>query len=417
MTLLIISPDYASHLLPLATLGTAWRDAGERVVVATGPATASIVESFGFERVNLQLGKGSNPGTIRPEDQPKGEDDALRGFFDATRRGMVETLSFQAEARLSDLMWEPVRVAREVQAVVATVQPDTIIVDHLAFSARLALVAGKVKFADVVLGHPSALPIEGEVYGFPPAWPAAFSPSAAELAALRELCERVDASFTAEWNAALAELDPAATPSKSAFAEHGELLLLNYPEELSAPREGAIFLGSAVRTEAVDDEVEAWLASSSEPFFYVSFGSFLSVRADVLQRVADALASLGLRAAIATGESELTDVPEGWLVRGFLPQVRLLGQAAAAVTHGGNNSVTEAMTFGVPLVVLPFSTDQFAGAAAIEDHGFGVALAPNEATVEDLAAAVTEVLAIGALPIDLRSAPGAARAYSAVKTS
>ena len=89
MTLLIISPDYASHLLPLATLGTAWRDRGERVIVATGPATATIVESFGYERVNLQLGKGSNPGVIKAEDQPKGEDDALRGFFDATRRGMV----------------------------------------------------------------------------------------------------------------------------------------------------------------------------------------------------------------------------------------------------------------------------------------------------------------------------------------
>ena len=33
MTLLVISPDYASHLLPLATLASAWRDAGERVVV------------------------------------------------------------------------------------------------------------------------------------------------------------------------------------------------------------------------------------------------------------------------------------------------------------------------------------------------------------------------------------------------
>ena len=93
MTLLIISPDYASHLLPLATLGTAWRDAGERVVVATGPATAAIVESFGYERVNLQLGKGSNPGVIRAEEQQKGEDDALRGFFAATRLGMVETLT------------------------------------------------------------------------------------------------------------------------------------------------------------------------------------------------------------------------------------------------------------------------------------------------------------------------------------
>jgi zeaxanthin glucosyltransferase len=52
MTLLIISPDYASHLFPLATLGVSWHEAGERVVVATGPATASVVENFGFERVN-----------------------------------------------------------------------------------------------------------------------------------------------------------------------------------------------------------------------------------------------------------------------------------------------------------------------------------------------------------------------------
>ena len=70
MTLLIISPDYASHLLPLAALATAWRDAGERVVVATGPATASIVDEFGYSRINLQLGRGSNPGVIRAEDQP-----------------------------------------------------------------------------------------------------------------------------------------------------------------------------------------------------------------------------------------------------------------------------------------------------------------------------------------------------------
>jgi len=218
VTLLIISPDYASHLLPLATLGTAWRDAGERVVVATGPATASIVESFGFERVNLQLGKGSNPGVIRAEDQPRGEDDALRGFFDATRQGMIATLAFQAEARLSDLMWEPVRVAREVLAVVASVRPDSIIVDHLAFSARLALVAGGVAYADVVLGHPTALPVGDEVYGYPPEWPAAFSPSVDELAALRDLCVRVSESFTSEWNVALAELAPHLPPSRSAFA-------------------------------------------------------------------------------------------------------------------------------------------------------------------------------------------------------
>ena len=428
MTLLIISPDYASHLLPLATLGTAWRDAGHRVVVATGPATADIVESFGFERINLRLGKGSNPGVIRAEQQPTGEDDALRGFFDATRRGMVETLAFQAEARLSDLMWEPVRVAREVQAVVAEIQPDAIIVDHLAFSARLALVAAGVPYADVVLGHPSALPVGDEVYGFPPAWPAAFDPSADELRMLRELCDRVSESFTAEWNCALAQLAPNAPASTSAFGEHGDLLLLNYPAELSAPARTAIlpphrFLGSAVRVEARDAEVDAWLAESNKPFVYVSFGSFLSVRADVLARVCAALRRVGIRGAIATGSAdraELGELPVDWLVREFLPQVTLLERAAAAVTHGGNNSVTESMTMGVPLVVLPFSTDQFAGAAALEDAGFGVVLPPNTATVAELANAVRWALdlparsALATLSAGLRQEVGSRRAFSAV---
>ena len=422
MTLLVICPDYASHLLPLLSLATAWRDAGERVVVATGPATAAIVRQFGFERVNLQLGKGSNPGVIRAEEQPRGEDDALRGFFDATRRGMVPTLAFQAEARLSDFMWEPVRIGREVVAVVESVAPDVIIVDHLAFSARLALGAAGIAHADVVVGHPSALPVAGQVYGYPPEWPAAFTPDEAELAELRALCERVSESFTSEWNAALAELNPHATPSPSAFEEHGDLVLYNYPEPLADVVPGAVYLGSAVREEPRDAEVEQWLAESDEPFVYVSFGSFLSVRSDVLARVAAALRSRGLRAALALGSAdraELGDLPTGWLVREFLPQVRLLHSAAAAVTHGGNNSVTEAVTAGVPLLVLPFSTDQFAGAAALERAGFGVALAPNEAGIDELADALDAVLALPRGPLDelsreLRQRPGSARAFDAL---
>ncbi|MGV8970334.1 MAG: glycosyltransferase [Microbacteriaceae bacterium] len=430
MTLLIISPDYASHLFPLATLGTAWKEAGERVVVATGFATASIVESFGFERIHLQLGRGSNPGVIRAEDQPRGEDDALRGFFDATRQGMIETLDFQARARGADLLWEPVDTAKAVQAVIAKVQPDHVIVDHLAFSARLALTALGVPYADVVLGHPSALPVGDEVYGYPPAWPHAFKPTASELRGLRALCESVRDEFTSSWNDALIELDAAASVTDDAFAEHGEILLLNYPEELHPDARTALlgrheFVGSAVRSEPADPEVAAWLAQSTEPFVYVSFGSFLSVRGDVLARVAEALISLGLRAAIATGSAHLEDLgelPAGWLVREFLPQVTLLTEASAAVTHGGNNSVTEAMTYGVPLVVLPFSTDQFAGAAAIDDAGFGESLAPNTATVAEIAQALARTLnlpsarkdALMALSSSLRAVPGKARAYAAL---
>jgi UDP:flavonoid glycosyltransferase YjiC (YdhE family) len=110
-------------------------------------------------------------------------------------------------------------------------------------------------------------------------------------------------------------------------------------------------------------------------------------------------------------------------VREFLPQVRLLDRAAVAVTHGGNNSVTEAMTAGVPLVVLPFSTDQFAGAAALERVGYGLVLAPNSATVDELVAAIVESLdpqpevreRLTALSTSLRAVPGAQRAFAAIR--
>lgn len=407
MSLLVISPDYA-HLFPLATLATAWRDAGERVVVATGPATDAIVRDFGFTREHLQLGRGSNPGVIRAEDQPRGEDEALRGFFAATRAGAVETLAFQARARRDDLLWDPVGVARAVQDVVARVRPDHVLVDHLAFSARLALKAAGVRHADVVLGHPSALTVGTEVYGYPPAWPRAFHPDPAALAALRRLCEDVRDAFTAQWNAALSVLDPSAAPSADAFTETGDVLLLNYPGALHPPPRTALlprhaFLGSAVREEARDASVEAWLASSEEAIVYVSLGSFLSVRSDVLARVAEALRGLrgpdgrGVRVAVASGSTPrdaLGEIPPSWLVREVLPQVTLLRHAAAAVSHAGNNSVTEALTAGVPMVLLPLSTDQFAGAAALEDAGFGEVLDPNAASAVVVRGAVARMLGL-----------------------
>lgn len=431
MTLLVISPDYASHLLPLATLATAWRDRGDDVVVASGPATSSIVSSFGFRGTELRLGRGSNPGTIRAEEQPEGEDDSLRGFFDATRRGLVDTLAYQASQRTTDLLWQPLDTASAVLKIVDDVKPDAVIVDHLAFTARLALQAAGVRHADVVLGHPTALPIAGEVYGHPTSWPRAFEPDRDALKRLYASCVRVRDRFTEQWNEALAVLNASAAPSQDAFAEHGDTLLLNYPGQLHAPERTALlpthaFLGSAVRDEPVDPEVDAWLSRGGAPIVYVSFGSFLSVRADVLARVADALKSLDVRVALAVGSAdreELGELPDTWLVQEFLPQVTILKHAVLAVTHGGNNSVTEAATAGVPMLVLPFSTDQFAGAEAIETRGYGLALAPNTASVDELRSAAASLLADTAvddrsrlLGAELRAVPGRDRAYEALSS-
>jgi UDP:flavonoid glycosyltransferase YjiC (YdhE family) len=431
VTLLVISPDYASHLYPLATLATAWAEEGERVVVATGPATEAIVRGFGFERAHLQLGRGSNPGVIRAEEQPSGEDDALRGFFDATRRGALETLEFQARARGDDLLWSPVPVGRAVLDVVDHVRPDTVPVDHLAFSARLALTAAGVPHGDVVLGHPTALPVGDEVYGCPTVFPQAFDVDPGRLGLLRTLCEDVRDAFTREWNTAVRALSADGSPPEvvDAFAVTGDVLLLNYPAELHDPGRTSLlpaheFLGSAVRAEPEDEQVREWLASSRQPVVYVSLGSFLSVRGDVLARVVEALRGLDVRVALAHGSTPaqaLGELPASWLVREVLPQVTLLAEAALAVTHGGNNSVTESLSAGVPMLVLPLSTDQFSGAAALESAGMATVLAPNTATPAELRTAVEQLLGstettlrVRSLASRLHTSSGAHRARQAL---
>ncbi len=107
-------------------------------------------------------------------------------------------------------------------------------------------------------------------------------------------------------------------------------------------------------------------------------------------------------------------------MREFLPQVALLEHAALSITHGGNNSVTESLTAGVPMLVLPFSTDQFAGAAAIENTGVGKVLAPNAATADELRSAIVDLLSgensgvAAGIGAELRETPGRQRAWAAM---
>ncbi len=387
MTVLVISPDYASHALPLISLASAWQQAGERVVVATGPAVAPLVERAGMEAVTLSLGRGSNGGVARPDQQPRGEDDNLRAFIAATRSGMVATLRYQAEARATDLLWNPVANARRTLEIVDDVRPSTILVDHLAFGATLGLRAANVPYADVVLGHPRQHPVAGEVYGVPGAWPKSIDVDADEMAALRSIATDVALTFTQQYNAALSELSADSAVVDDAFAAHGPLLLYNYPQLLHDPRRTSslpaarAFLGATVRREIPSASVASWLERDVDrPLVLVSLGTFLSARDDVLAVIVDGLRRTDFRVALAVGSADPTalgELPEGWLVGEYLPQVAILERAQAVVTHAGNNSVTELLAAGVPMLALPFSTDQFDGAAAVEAAGFGFATDPN----------------------------------------
>ncbi len=75
-----------------------------------------------------------------------------------------------------------------------------------------------------------------------------------------------------------------------------------------------------------------------------------------------------------------------------MPQLELLQYADVFVTHGGMNSSSEALYYGVPLVVIPVTGDQPLVAKRVNEVGAGIRLNRKELTSEMLRESVKKVM-------------------------
>jgi UDP:flavonoid glycosyltransferase YjiC (YdhE family) len=150
-------------------------------------------------------------------------------------------------------------------------------------------------------------------------------------------------------------------------------------------------MGHCFEEEPLDDEWQGLLddRKGCYPLVLVSLGTFLSARDDVLHRIVlsvrknypDSLCivsaggSVGLLKELESGSV---------IVREFLPQKGLLKKADLFIHHGGNNSFTEAIYFSVPMIILPFSSDQFSIARDAQYAGIAECMNPNDFDSEEL---------------------------------
>ena len=76
----------------------------------------------------------------------------------------------------------------------------------------------------------------------------------------------------------------------------------------------------------------------------------------------------------------------------FLPQTKLIPLVDLVITHGGNNTTTEAFHFGKPMIVLPLFWDQYDNAQRVDETGFGVRLPTYAFEDADLRGAIDRLL-------------------------
>ena len=117
-----------------------------------------------------------------------------------------------------------------------------------------------------------------------------------------------------------------------------------------------------------------------------------------MQRVIDCLASTPHRYVVSMGplHEEITLAPNMWGAE-FVPQTSVIQLADLVITHGGNNTTTECLHFGKPMIVLPLFWDQYDNAQRMHELGLGVRLDPYRFTDAELHGALARLLGDSAL--------------------
>jgi UDP:flavonoid glycosyltransferase YjiC (YdhE family) len=402
VTTIVLSPDFLSHYQPLGAIAKELHRRGERVVIATGHTMRPFVEADGLQWCHLDLAAGSNDGIAAAATHDRSEPAALNAFIDATRRGFVATLEFQASKRSRELLWNPIEVGHRIRGLLDEYEPDRILVDQVSLVSTLGVYATGRPFITVVPGHPTQLPVGDELYGNAWKWPDALHPSPDELATLRTTVSRVNASVTEIFNTALEALSTTARAVDDAFAVHGEQVLYHWESELHDPHRIAqlparhLDLGPLVRNESLPAEYRA-VADGKHPLVMIALGTFLVHRHDVLRAALRAVERTCARAVVAIGDHDPASfgpVPDDWVLARRVPQVALMPFAHCMISHGGNGSTQEALAAGTHHIMIPMSTDQMAIAADLVRVGRGHAADPNNLDIASLADTIEHTLTL-----------------------
>ncbi|MGQ4447190.1 macrolide-inactivating glycosyltransferase [Streptomyces griseus] len=141
------------------------------------------------------------------------------------------------------------------------------------------------------------------------------------------------------------------------------------------------------------DQGEWVRPAGAEKVLLVSLGSSFTKQPAFYRACVEAFRDLpGWHVVLQIGAhvdpAELGDVPDRVEVRSWVPQLAVLKQADAFITHAGAGGSQEGLVTGTPMVAVPQAVDQFGNADMLQSLGVARHLPMEEADAASLRAAV-----------------------------
>jgi MGT family glycosyltransferase len=374
-------------------IGDVLRRRGHRVVFAAEASWRGKLEPMGFVEDLVDLAPP-------PEDSAPDQDagafwkEFIRDTSPEFRKPTIEQLGTFIAPTYQALIDGAKYCEPHLKEIIARQQPDVLVEDNVVLFP--ALTTSGAPFVRIV----SCNPLEVKGPGVAPPFSGYAADDERAWAAFRDEYERTHRELWNDFNDFVVSCGADALPDLDFMPESKHANLYLFPEEADYTDRRPLDdtwhrLDSSVR--ATDDpfELPAVLAGRPEgaSLIYLSLGSLGSADVDLMRRLVEVLGRTPHRYIVSKGpqhnEYELADNMWG---AEFLPQTSLMPLVDLVITHGGNNTTTEALQFGKPMVLLPLFWDQYDNAQRMDELGFGRRLDTYSFTDAELVDAVDGLL-------------------------
>jgi MGT family glycosyltransferase len=358
---------------------------GHRVVFIVEESFAGTLEAKGFEERTMRLA----PPPAEPEEPGQFWKDFIRDTAPVFRKSTFEQLGEFIAPTWQALVDGARYVDDRLADILGEVGVDVVVEDNVV--GFPAIPASGVPWVRIV----SCNPLEVKDPELPPTFSGLPLADRSGWADFREEYTRQAGDLQESFSDFCVERGAPRLPALEFIHESPWLNLTIYPDELDYPR--SRHLGE--RWQNLQTSVRATDAPWAPPepdgrrLVYLSLGSLGSADVPLMRRLVAELAETPHRYVVSKGPQHAEyELAENMVGEEFLPQTSVLPHVDAVITHGGNNTTTECMWFGKPMLVLPVFWDQHDNAQRVHETGFGIRLRTYDFVDGELAAAVDRVL-------------------------
>lgn len=339
----------AGHALPLVPIARTAHARGHTVAFAGHTGMAPGIQAAGFAHFPLgrKTGGTRQKSPLLPVDMKREEHDLRERFV---RRA--------ARERVPDLL-----------ALSAEWQPDLVVCDEIDFGSMVAAERLGLPYASVLVIAAGSL-VRPDVVG--------------------ESLEELRTAY-------------GLPPDPQLEMLHRYLVLAPFPPSYRDPAFPLPPTAHSIRPLASDptphDTVPPWLADlPDKPTVYFTLGTEFNLESgDLFARVLAGLSNLPINLVITVGRqidpADFGPQPEHIRVERYIPQALLLPRSSLSLSHGGSGSVMGALSYGVPMVLIPMGADQPLNGERCAALGVARVLDPIAATPDGIREAVEVVLA------------------------